>query len=78
MHVLSTGQVLAADETFSDWFGYKATEVIGNSAAMLVAQAKTLEECVRGGAGRQGGAWDQQPGGSGGGCACVGVGDWLQ
>ena len=51
VHVLSTGQVLAADEAFSDWFGYKATEVIGNNAAMLVTQAKILEECVRGRAG---------------------------
>ena len=46
VHVLHTGQVIAVDDTFSDWFGFKASEVVGNNSSMLVSQAKVMDECV--------------------------------
>lgn len=36
------GQVLSADDIFSDWFGYKASELAGSTLEGLVMEHKQL------------------------------------
>ena len=42
--VLSSGQIASVDKTFSDWFGFRAAEVMGTSIGAVLHDARVLEE----------------------------------
>ena len=45
--VLSSGQIVSVDTTFTDWFGYRATDVMAASLATVLMDAKSLEQVLR-------------------------------